>query len=129
MTEAEIKGKDLLREILPDPLWTEFEQKNVISVRGKKGLYKISARAQTAFLGRSTEHNAYLCMRLGDDCAPTFDRMAAEYLLIKNAEDVYWNHVNVFFFSGEQVFSIIEVLLVVLDAALFVNLLLEILGL
>lgn len=67
---------------------------------------------------------AYACLQLSVT-APSYDRVVAEYLLLKNAEDAYWKTANVF--SRQQSIGLPEVFLIAFDVALFVNFLLEIL--
>src|SRR5262245_50776916 len=123
---AKDKARQLLRSILPDPSWAELEDKGVIQVEGKRGNYVISPYSQTeirdSITGRCV---AYACLQLSIP-APTYDRMAAEYLLIRNAEEVYWKTANIFSRSGNE-FGIATLFLIAFDIALFVNLLLEVL--
>jgi hypothetical protein len=119
------KARQLLRSILPENMWPELEEKGVIQCTGKRGTYVISPSSQTeirdAASGRCL---AYACLQLSIP-APSYDRMVAEYLLIRNAEDVYWKTANIF--SGNRNESGITTLfLIALDIALFVNLLLEV---
>jgi hypothetical protein len=119
------KAGQLLRSILPENTWAELEEKGFIQFAGKRGTYLISPHTQTeirdAASGRCV---AYACLQLSIP-APTYDRMIAEYLLIRNAEDVYWKTANIF--SGNRNESGITTLfLIALDIALFVNLLLEV---
>lgn len=124
--KAKDKARQLLRSILPESSWSELEDKGVVQIAGKRGNYVISPYSQTeirdAGSGRCI---AYACLQLSIP-APTYDRMVAEYLLIKNAEDVYWKTANVFSRSGNE-FGIATLFLVAFDIALFVNLLLEVL--
>ncbi len=121
---AKDKARQLLRSILPENMWSELEEKGVIQCTGKRGLYVISPFSQTeirdAASGRCV---AYACLQLSIP-APAHDRMAAEYLLIRNAEDVYWNTANIFSRSGNE-FGIVTLFLIAFDIALCVNLLLE----
>jgi len=123
---AKDKARQLLRSILPDQTWSELEDKGVIQIEGKRGNYVISPYSQTeirdSITGRCV---AYACLQLSIP-APTYDRMAAEYLLIRNAEDVYWKTANIFSRSGNE-FGIATLFLIAFDVALFVNLLLEVL--
>ena len=50
--------------------------------------------------------------------------MVAEYLLIKNAEDVYWKTANIFSRSGNE-FGIAMLFMTAFNIALFANLLFE----
>jgi hypothetical protein len=119
------KARQLLRSILPENMWPELEEKGVIRCTGKRGTYVISPYSQTeirdAASGRCL---AYACLQLSIP-APSYDRMVAEYLLIRNAEDVYWKTANIFSRNGNE-FRITTLFLIALDIALFVNLLLEV---
>ena len=53
--------------------------------------------------------------------------MVAEYLLIRNAEDIYWKTANIFSRTGNE-FGIATLFLIAFDIALFVNLMLEVLS-
>src|SRR5437667_304049 len=95
-------------------------------ISGKRGNYVISPYSQTEIRDASSGRCvAYACLQLSIP-APTYDRMVAEYLLIKNAEDVYWKTANIFSRSGNE-FGIATLFLIAFDIALFVNLLLEVL--
>lgn len=123
---AKDKALQLLRSILPETSWSDLEDKGVIQLAGKRGNYVISPYSQTeirdAVSGRCV---AYACLQLSIP-APTYDRMVAEYLLIKNAEDIYWKTANIFSRGGNE-FGIATLFLIAFDIALFVNLLLEVL--
>ncbi len=124
---AKDKARQLLRSILPENEWSEMEEKGVVQYAGKKGTYVISPYSQTeirdSVSGRCV---AYACLQLSIP-APTYDRMVAEYLLIRNAEDVYWKTANIFSRSGNE-FSIATLFLIAFNIALFANLLFEIIS-
>jgi hypothetical protein len=124
---AKDKARQLLRSILPENAWTELEERGVIQYSGKRGTYVISPYSQTEIRDTSTGRCvAYACLQLSIP-APTYDRMVAEYLLIRNAEDVYWKTANIFSRTGNE-FGIATLFLIAFDIALFVNLMLEILS-
>src|SRR3989344_5062733 len=93
---AKGKARDLLRSIVTELEWVQLEDKGVIQLAGKRCNYVISPYALTEIRdlnpGRITK---YTCLQLSIP-APTYDRMVAEYLLIKNAEDVYRETANIF---------------------------------
>jgi hypothetical protein len=125
---AKDKARQLLRQILPERSWADLEEKGVIQLAGKRGTYVISPYSQTEIRDNTSGRCvAYACLQLSIP-APTYDRMVAEYLLIKNAEDVYWKTANIFSRSGNE-FGIATLFLIAFDIALFVNMLLEILAL
>jgi hypothetical protein len=124
---AKDKARQLLRYILPDNAWSEMEEKGVIEYTGKRGTYVISPYSQTEIRDTSTGRCvAYACLQLSIP-APTYDRMVAEYLLIRNAEDVYWKTANIFSRTGNE-FGIATLFLIAFNIALFINLLLEVLS-
>jgi hypothetical protein len=124
---AKDKARQLLRSILPEDSWSEMEEKGVIQYTGKRGIYVISPYSQTEIRDIATNRCvAYACLQLSIP-APTYDRMVAEYLLIRNAEDVYWKTANIFSRTGNE-FGIATLFLIAFNIALFVNLLLEILS-
>src|SRR5689334_24639759 len=123
---AKDKARQLLHSVLPENQWGELQDKGVFQLSGKRGNYVISPYSQTEIRDASSGRCvAYACLQLSIP-APTYDRMVAEYLLIKNAEDVYWKTANIFSRSGNE-FGIATLFLIAFDIALFVNLLLEVL--
>ena len=124
---AKDKARQLLRQILPERSWAELEEKGIIQYAGKRCTYVISPYSQTEIRDNTSGRClAYACLQLSIP-APTYDRMVAEYLLIKNAEDVYWKTANIFSRSGNE-FGIAALFLIAFNIALFVNLLLEVLS-
>jgi hypothetical protein len=123
---AKDKARRLLQQILPEQAWSELEDKGIIVFQGKRGTYIISPYSQTEIRDNSTGRCiAYACLRLSIP-APTYDRLIAEYLILKNTEDFYWETANIFCRSGNE-FGIAALSLIAFDVALFVNLLLELL--
>src|ERR671923_45826 len=116
-------------DVFSHPTQDDYERakdKGVFQISGKRGNYVISPYSQTEIRDSSSGRCvAYACLQLSIP-APTYDRMVAEYLLIKNAEDVYWKTANIFSRTGNE-FGIATLFLIAFDIALFVNLLLEVL--
>src|SRR5262245_3120603 len=122
---AKDRARQLLRHVLPEPSWSELEDKGIIQYEGKRGHYIISPYSQTEIRDSVTGRCvAYACLQLSIP-APTYDRMVAEYLLLRNAEDVYWKTANIFSRTGSE-FGIATLFLMAFDIALLVNLLLTI---
>jgi hypothetical protein len=121
--DAKDKARELLRLVLPGEEWSQLETKGVLKFRGQRALYVISPYSQTEIrdtvTGRCVGH---ACLQLSIP-APTYDRVAAEYLLLKNSEDTYWKTANIF---EQNELQIIVPLLTFFDVLLFVYLLLEI---
>ena len=122
---AKNKARQLLRNIVPESSWAEFEDKGVLEYHGRRGHYLISPYSQTEIRDRTSGRCvAYACLQLSIP-APTYDRMVAEYLLIRNAEDQYWKTANIFSRTGNE-FGVATLFLLAFDIALLVNLILEI---
>lgn len=118
--DAKEKARRLLLEILPEEEQQRLHNQGLIRVVGKQGIYNISPYSQTEIRDSSSgKCVAYACLQLSIP-APTYDRMVAEYLLIRNAEDVYWKTANIFSRSGNE-FGIATLFLIAFDIALFVN--------
>lgn len=115
------RAKHVVREILPDAVWSAFQEKGFITFKGNRGEYIISPHSQTEIRELDTgRHVGQACLQLSIP-APACDRMITEYLLLKNAEDFYWRTANIF---GSTSVSVAESLFVVLDLALLFHLLL-----
>lgn len=125
---AKEKARWLLKTVLPENSWRDLEEKGVIRLTGKRGDYVISPHSQTEIRDFQTgQCVAYACLQVSLP-VPTYDRMVAEYLLIRNAEDIYWKTANIFSRSGNEL-SIATLFLIAFDFALFTNLLLEVIRL
>ena len=93
---ASEKALQLLNRTLPDEMWLEFMNSGVIQYSGRRGTYLIASHSQTKIYSPAGRHClAYACLQLSTP-APDYDRMLAEYLLLKNDEDRYWNTANMF---------------------------------
>lgn len=121
---AKDRAHELLMRILPRKDRHCLVEQGVIVVRGRHAVYHISPYTQTEMRDvRSGRCLAYGCLQLSIP-APTYDRMVAEYLLIKNAEDVYWKTANIFSRTGNE-FGVATLFLIGLDIALLINLVLQ----
>lgn len=125
--QAKEKARQLLKSILPEKSWREFEKSGILRIHGERGTYGISAGGQTEIKDlHSGRLIAYACLQLTIP-APTCDRVVAEYLLIKNAEDVYWTKANIFWRCPDDVVRVAVFSLSIVDILLFLNLFFEIL--
>ena len=90
------KARQLLQRVLPDDAWSQFASNDAIEFTGKRGTYLILAHAQTKIYHPVTGSClGYGCLQLSIP-TPDGDRMLAEYLLLKNDEDRYWQTANIF---------------------------------
>jgi len=93
---ADNKAKELLRRVLPESQWAQFVDTGTLEISGSRGTYRISPFQQTAVLhSESRCPIATACLQLSDP-APAYDRLIAEYVLIRNDEDLYWQTANIF---------------------------------
>ena len=123
---AKDKARELLRSIISEKEREELKTKGTITIPGKRGAYVLSPYSQTEIRDKTSSRcMAYACLQLTLP-APTYDRMVAEYLILKNIEDYYWETANIFDRTGNE-FGIAVLFLIAFDIALFVNLLLDVL--
>jgi hypothetical protein len=114
------RARHIVRAVLPDATWSAFEEKGFIAFKGKRGEYIISPHSTTEIREPGTgRHVGQACLQLSMP-APVYDRMITEYLLLKNAEDFYWQTANIF---GNGPLGILESLFALLDFILLVHLL------
>lgn len=123
---AKERARTLLKSIVTEKNWEELEEKTTLTIAGSKGIYIISPYSQTEIYDlKSGKIASYSCLQLSIP-VPTYDRIIAEYLLIKNDEDRYWETAN-FFHRNTDVSDISNMLFFIFDISLFLNLLWEIL--
>jgi hypothetical protein len=118
---AVVKARQLLCEILPSQAREEFLSRGFFHHEGRIGLYRISRSSQTEIY-RNGRLTACSCLQLTIP-SPSYDRMIAEYLILKCDERLYWNTANVFPVRSE-VFDPATLTVLVLDLALLLNLVL-----
>src|SRR5215475_13047366 len=93
---AEECARQLLLSILPEDLGREFRASGSITVTGDRNTYILSLTSQTEIRNKTTgQPFAHACLQLSLP-APQYDRVVAEYLLITNNEDLYWQAANIF---------------------------------
>jgi hypothetical protein len=112
-------AKILLRRILPETQWEQFNETETVEIPGSRGIYRVSTRELTRVLDPQTRRpRASACLQLTVP-APVHDRVIAEYMLIQNDEDLYWRTAN-FFPAGLENRVLAEFLLTALDVLLLV---------
>jgi hypothetical protein len=93
---AEYRAKELLCRVLPEDEWVRFTETGTLEVPGSRGTYRISPFAQTILVDSQTRRPiAGTCLQLSIP-TPPHDRVIAEYILIRNNEDLYWQTANIF---------------------------------
>jgi hypothetical protein len=117
----EVKARQLLCDVLPKRALQEFLEKDYFHVEGKVGVYRISRDSQTEIY-RNGRLAASGCLQL-TVFAPTYDRMLAEYLVLKNDERLYWTKANIF--PVKRFFDWRILAIAVVDFALMAKLVLD----
>jgi len=112
---AEECARQLLLSILPEDLGREFRASGSITVTGDRNTYILSLTSQTEIRNKTTgQPFAHACLQLSLP-APQYDRVVAEYLLITNNEDLYWQAANIF----PELQNFTQAILALLTFALF----------
>jgi len=118
--EAKERALQMLRSMLPDDLRLGLDRKGILQFTGKRGVYLMSPYSQTEIHEpRSRRLVGYACLQLSI-AAPVYDRIIAEYLLVKNDEELYWKTANIF---GGSYWPWPETLVAMIDVGLFLHLL------
>ena len=94
LDRATEKARNLLKTILPEFSWASFEKHGFVQLWGEWGIYEIRPGSQTMINNRAGEPIGFACLQLSIE-APVYDRMVAEYLLIRNDEALYWKTAKV----------------------------------
>ena len=93
---ADTRASELLRCMLPEGQWAQFSETGILEVPGSRGTYRICVRDLTRVVdSHSGRPFASACLQLSVP-APVQDRIIAEYVLIRNDEDLYWRTANIF---------------------------------
>lgn len=119
------KALQLLKTVLPEDLWPELMNKGIISLIGKRGKYILATLCQTEIRNPYSDRRvAFACLQLSIT-APAYDRMIAEYLLIKNDESTYWKTANIFSRNEHNIaimfFIVIDIVLLVTFLLTFIS--------
>ena len=116
---ADSRANELLRRILPEKEWVQFSETGVLEVPGAHGTYQICDRDLTQVIHPNNRRPfANACLQLSVP-APAKDRIIAEYMLIRNDEDLYWRTANIFP-AGLDNGALAEFFLAAIDALLLV---------
>lgn len=95
-SSAEENAQLLLKSVLSDDQWASFDKKGVVVFTGQRNVYVLSPTSQTEIRDKTSGRLvAHACLQL-TVAAPKGDRLIAEYLLLKNNEDLYWRTANIF---------------------------------
>jgi len=116
---AEENALLLLKSVLPEDQWAGLENKGVVVFSGQRNVYVLSPTSQTEIHDKANGRLlARACLQLSVP-APGGDRLIAEYLILKNDEDLYWRTANIF---SKIEWDIAVPMLILGDMILLINL-------
>src|SRR5262249_20747 len=122
-SSAEENALLLMKSVLPEEQWAGLEKNGVIVFNGQRNLYVLSPTSQTEIHDKENGRLlARACLQLSVP-APGADRVIAEYLILKNDEDLYWRTANIF---SKIEWDIAVPMLILGDMILLINLIAKI---
>jgi hypothetical protein len=92
---SENGARELLRSILSERQWNQFEQSGNLEIAAKGGIYRIRPNGPTQLLDSETRRPVATTRWQSATAASARDRVIAEYLLIRNDENLYWQTANI----------------------------------
>jgi hypothetical protein len=87
------KARQLLCDILPERARQQFLEKDFFEHQGKIGVYRFPGTRKPRSIKRPA--GGFRLLAVDNFCA-SYDRMAAEYLILRNDERLYWTKANIF---------------------------------
>ena len=118
---ARQRSYSLLCSLLPDEERASFRSKCFLDVSTASGrVYRIYPFQQTEIFKRD-RLESYACLQLTVR-APVFDRMIAEYLILRNDEPFYRSNAHIYSARVDSKFATACLLLIALNVALVLNL-------
>ncbi len=88
-------AKELLLSILSEEQWNRFNQRGTLEIAAKGGIYRISVHAPTRVLDSKTRRVVATTRLHLTTSESARDRVIAEYLLIRNDENLYWQSATI----------------------------------
>ena len=92
---SENGARELLRSILSDKEWNKFNQSGTLEIAAKGGIYRIRTNGATQVLDSETQRPVTTTRWQLGTTGSARDRVIAEYLLIRNDENLYWQTANI----------------------------------
>src|SRR5215468_5867056 len=83
-------ARELLQWILSEEQWNRFNQSGTLELEAKGGVYRLSTNGPTKVLDSATRRVVATTRLQQAGTASARDRVIAEYLLIRNDENLYW---------------------------------------
>jgi hypothetical protein len=87
-------ARQLLQSILSERDWDWFTQTGTLEIAAKAGIYRVCTHSPTKILDSETRR-LVITTRWRGTATSERDRVIAEYLLIRNDENLYWQTVNI----------------------------------
>jgi|SRR5690242_18393 len=93
--QSEDGARELLRSILSEKKWAQFELTGAVEIAAKAGIYRIHMTGPTQVL--DSERRCLVTTTRWQPATPASarDRVIAEYLLIRDDEDRYWQTASI----------------------------------
>jgi hypothetical protein len=88
-------ARELLQSIISEEQWNRFNQSGALELEGKGGIYRLSTTGPTKVLDSATRRVVAATQLQTTGAAPARDRVIAEYLLIRNDENLYWQTATI----------------------------------
>ena len=83
-------ARELLQSIISEEQWIRFNQSGTLELEGKGGIYRLTTNGLTKVLDSASRRVVAATRLQPAGAASARDRVIAEYLLIRNDENLYW---------------------------------------
>jgi hypothetical protein len=87
-------ARELLQSILSEEQWNRFNHAGTLELAAKAGIYRLSTNGPTKVLD-SESRGVVAITRVPQTAISARDRVIAEYLLIRNDENLYWQTATI----------------------------------
>jgi len=88
-------ARELLLAIISEEQWSRFNQSGTLALEGKGGIYRLSTNGPTKVLDSATRRVVASMRFQPAGAGSPRDRVIAEYLLIRNDENLYWQTATI----------------------------------
>jgi hypothetical protein len=88
-------ARELLQSIISEEQWNRFNQSGTLELEARGGIYRLSTNGPTKVLDSATRSVVAATRLQPAGAASGRDRVIAEYLLIRNDENLYWQTATI----------------------------------
>ena len=88
-------ARELLQSILSEEQWNRFNHAGTLELAAKGGIYRLSTNGPTKVLDSESRGVVAITRLPQTTSMSTRDRVIAEYLLIRNDENLYWQTATI----------------------------------